>query len=96
MRRLPHSVRTVIGVILIILAIVTGPIPIVQGWMFFLAAVAVLGTDHVIVKWCYRQMERGKDWMQRFRLVRQCMRPLERAKEWLWSFMRKKDPEPKV
>lgn len=67
MRGLSHKVRTVIGVILIILAIITGPIPIIQGWMFFLAAVGVLGTDHVIIKWCYRQMERGKQWVLRLR-----------------------------
>lgn len=70
-----HKIRTVIGVILILLAIITGPIPLVQGWMFFAAAVAVLGTDHVIIKWCFRQIERAKVWVTRWRRTNQPPRP---------------------
>ena len=60
-----HTVRTVIGVFLLVLAVIGALLPFVQGWIFFAAAVAVLGTDHVIVKWCMRQMERGKEWVRR-------------------------------
>lgn len=70
-----HKIRTVIGVILIILSVITGPIPIVQGWMFFAAAIAVLGTDHVIIKWCFRQIERAKRWATRWRKTNQPPRP---------------------
>jgi protein-S-isoprenylcysteine O-methyltransferase Ste14 len=62
-----HTIRTVLGVILLILAGIGAVLPFVQGWLFFAAAVAVLGTDHVITKWCFRQMERGKQWVLRFR-----------------------------
>ena len=52
-----QKLRTALGVLLIILAVVTGPIPIIQGWMFFVAAIAVLGRDHPVIKWCFRQLE---------------------------------------
>ena len=53
-----HTIRTVVGVLLIIMGVIAGPIPILQGWMFFVAAVAVLGTDHAIVQWARRRLER--------------------------------------
>jgi len=59
-----HTIRTVLGIILLILAVIGSLLPLVQGWIFFLAAVGVLGTDHVIIKWCYRQMDRGKQWLR--------------------------------
>ena len=62
-----HKIRTVVGVILIILAVIGSLLPLVQGWIFFVAAVGVLGTDHTIIKWCYKQMEWGKDWVLRLR-----------------------------
>jgi hypothetical protein len=52
-----YTVRTILGVLLIILAIITGPIPIIQGWVFFVAAIAVLGTDHPLVRWGVRKLE---------------------------------------
>lgn len=62
-----HTVRTVVGIFLLVMAVIGSLLPIVQGWIFFVAAVGVLGTDHVIIKWCFRQMERGKEWVRRFR-----------------------------
>jgi protein-S-isoprenylcysteine O-methyltransferase Ste14 len=70
-----HKIRTVIGVILIILAVISGPIPLVQGWIFFAAAVAILGTDHVIIKWCFRQIERAKAWVTRWRKTNEPPQP---------------------
>ena len=57
--------RTVLGIGLLIMAVIGALLPIVQGWMFFAAAVGVLGTDHAIIKWCFRQLEwlrPLKDW----------------------------------
>jgi len=62
-----HTVRTVIGIFLLILAAIGAVLPLLQGWIFFGAAVAVLGTDHVITRWCFRQMERGKQWVLQVR-----------------------------
>jgi len=61
-----HKIRTVAGIALLIMAVIGALLPFVQGWIFFAAAVAVMGTDHVIIKWCFRQMERGKQLAQRF------------------------------
>ena len=49
--------RTVLGIALLVLAVIGALLPIIQGWMFFAAAVGVLGTDHPIIKWCFRQLE---------------------------------------
>jgi len=56
-----YTLRTILGVILILLAIITGPIPVIQGWIFFVAAIAVLGKDHPISKWCLARV----DWFRR-------------------------------
>ena len=45
-----HIVRTVIGVGLLILGVIGSLLPIVPGFVFFAAGIAVLGTDHVIVR----------------------------------------------
>lgn len=50
--------RRPLGIFLIILAIITGPIPIIQGWVFFVAAIGVLGKDDPIIQFCFRQMGR--------------------------------------
>ena len=49
--------RTVLGIGLLIMAVIGALLPILQGWVFFAAAVGVLGTDHPIIKWCFRQLE---------------------------------------
>lgn len=56
-----YTLRTIVGVLLILLAIITGPIPIIQGWVFFLAALAVLGRDHPISKWCLSWLEWARE-----------------------------------
>ncbi|MFM2125424.1 MAG: hypothetical protein RL328_1875 [Acidobacteriota bacterium] len=53
-----YTFRTIAGVLLILLAIITGPIPVVQGWIFFVAAIGVLGLDHPISQFCFRQLAR--------------------------------------
>jgi hypothetical protein len=66
-----HAIRTVAGVLLIIMGVIAGPIPILQGWMFVAAGIAVLGTDHALVKWGRKHvepwLERGKELWNRFR-----------------------------
>jgi hypothetical protein len=62
-----RKLRRGLGVFLIILAIVTGPIPIIQGWVFFVAAIGVLGKDDPIIQFCFRQMERFRPVQQWFR-----------------------------
>lgn len=59
------TLRTVAGVILLILGVIGSLLPVLQGWMFFAAAVAVLGTDHAIVQWAKRRLERYA-WARRF------------------------------
>ena len=49
--------RTVLGIGLLIMAVIGALLPVIQGWMFFAAAVGVLGTDHPIIRWCFRQFE---------------------------------------
>jgi uncharacterized membrane protein YbaN (DUF454 family) len=53
-----HTVRTILGVLLLIMSVIGGLLPVLQGWMFFVAAIAVLGTDHVIVRWGLRRIQR--------------------------------------
>ena len=45
-----HIVRTVCGVGLLILGVIGSLLPVVPGFVFFAAGIAVLGTDHVIVR----------------------------------------------
>ena len=46
-----HIVRTVIGVGLLILGAIGSLLPVVPGFVFIAAGIAVLGTDHAIVRW---------------------------------------------
>jgi uncharacterized membrane protein YbaN (DUF454 family) len=57
-----QKLRTAAGIGLLILAVIGAMLPILQGWMFFLAAVGVLGVDHPIIKWCRRQLNRFGIW----------------------------------
>lgn len=57
-----QKLRTIAGIGLLILAVIGAMLPILQGWMFFLAAVGVLGVDHPIIKWCRRQLNRFGIW----------------------------------
>ena len=87
-----HTIRTILGIGLLILAVIGIFVPVMPQLLFFMAAVGVLGTDHVIVKWCYRHMERYKD----YAIVKWCVKQTERAKEWVRRWQGKKDAEPKV
>ncbi|MGH9592212.1 MAG: hypothetical protein ACRD5L_03920 [Bryobacteraceae bacterium] len=51
-----HATRTTAGVGLLILGAIGILVPIVSGIPFLVAGVAVLGTDHAIVK-------RGRQWL---------------------------------
>ena len=53
-----QKLRRPLGILLILLAIVTGPVPIVQGWVFFVAAIGVLGKDDPIIQFCFRQIRK--------------------------------------
>lgn len=57
-----QKVRTALGIFLLIMAVIGALLPVLQGWMFFAAAVGVLGTDHAIIKWCRRQLNRFGIW----------------------------------
>lgn len=59
--------RTVLGIGLLIMAVIGALLPVLQGWMFFVAAVGVLGKDHPIIRWCFRQLEWLRPVQQWFR-----------------------------
>jgi uncharacterized protein YqgC (DUF456 family) len=60
-----HIVRTIIGVTLLILGVIGSLLPIVPGFVFFVAGIAVLGTDHVIVRRFQPYVLRGRAWLER-------------------------------
>ena len=59
-----QTFRTVLGIGLLIMAVIGSLLPILQGWMFFAAAIGVLGTDHPISRWCLNQLRRF-EWARR-------------------------------
>jgi len=77
------QLRTILGVALLIMAAIGAMLPLLQGWIFFAAAVGVLGTDHPIIKWCFRQMERLRPVME------WCRRQMQRV-----GFFKAKDAPP--
>lgn len=64
-----HVVRTVLGVGLLILGVIGSLLPVVPGFVFFAAGIAVLGTDHVIVRRFQPYVRRMRDfsraWLER-------------------------------
>jgi uncharacterized membrane protein YbaN (DUF454 family) len=64
-----HLVRTVIGVGLLILGVIGSLLPIVPGFVFFAAGIAVLGTDHAIVRrllpYFHRVRAALRKWLER-------------------------------
>ena len=60
-----HIVRTIIGVGLLILGVIGSLLPVVPGFVFFAAGIAVLGTDHVIVRRFQPLVRRGRAWLER-------------------------------
>jgi hypothetical protein len=57
-RRVQWPVRYTLAAILLVLAVVGALLPILQGWIFFLAAVAVLGRKSRLSQWLMRQVRR--------------------------------------
>lgn len=57
--------RTVIGVSLLILGVIGSLLPIIPGFVFFAAGIAVLGTNHVLVRRFHPYVRRGRAWLER-------------------------------
>jgi len=60
-----HILRTVIGVGLLILGVIGSLLPVIPGFVFFAAGIAVLGTDHAIVRRFHPYVLRGRAWLER-------------------------------
>jgi hypothetical protein len=60
-----HVVRTIAGVSLLILGAIGTLLPIMPGFVFFAAGIAVLGTDHVIVRRLQPYIRRVRAWLER-------------------------------
>jgi uncharacterized protein YqgC (DUF456 family) len=60
-----HIFRTVIGVGLLILGAIGSLLPVVPGFVFFAAGIAVLGTDHAIVRRLMPYVNRVRAWLER-------------------------------
>jgi uncharacterized protein YqgC (DUF456 family) len=58
-------VRTIIGVALLILGVIGSLLPIVPGFVFFAAGIAVLGTDHAILRRFQPYVLRGRVWLEK-------------------------------
>jgi hypothetical protein len=56
-QKVKRILRITAGFALLILGVICGPIPIVQGWPFVLAGLAILAVDYV---WAHRWMTRIK------------------------------------
>jgi uncharacterized protein YqgC (DUF456 family) len=55
----------VIGVALLILGAIGSLLPVVPGFIFFAAGIAVLGTDHAIVQRLLPYIRRVRSWLER-------------------------------
>lgn len=60
-----HIVRTILGVGLLILGVIGTLIPVMPGFVFFAAGIAVLGTDHAIVRRFRPYVLRVRAWLIR-------------------------------
>ncbi|MCU1340000.1 MAG: hypothetical protein JWO19_5581 [Bryobacterales bacterium] len=60
-----HMVRTVFGVGLLILGVIGTLLPVMPGFVFFAAGIAVLGTDHAIVRRFHPYVVRVRAWLER-------------------------------
>ena len=54
-----------IGVFLLIVGAIGSLVPIVPGFIFFAAGIAVLGTDHAIVRRLMPYVHRVRGWLER-------------------------------
>ncbi|HEV8412893.1 MAG TPA: hypothetical protein VGQ49_04815 [Bryobacteraceae bacterium] len=59
-----HIFRTVIGVGLLILGVIGSLLPVIPGFVFFAAGIAVLGTDHAIVRRFHPLVLRVRAWLE--------------------------------
>ena len=60
-----HVLRTVLGVGLLILGVIGTVLPVMPGFVFFAAGIAVLGTDHAIVRRILPYVQRVRAWLER-------------------------------
>jgi uncharacterized protein YqgC (DUF456 family) len=60
-----HVLRTVLGVGLLILGVIGTVLPVMPGFVFFAAGIAVLGTDHAIVRRILPHVHRVRAWLER-------------------------------
>ena len=60
-----HIARTILGVGLLILGVIGTLIPVMPGFVFFAAGIAVLGTDHVIVRRLHPYVQKVRGWLER-------------------------------
>jgi len=60
-----HLIRTILGVSLLALGLIGSLLPVVPGFVFFAAGIAVLGTDHVIVRRFHPLVQRARGWLER-------------------------------
>lgn len=55
-----RKARIAFGYFLLFMALVGSLLPVLQGWVFFVAAVGVLGLDNPVIQLILRQMARIK------------------------------------
>ena len=55
-------IRKVIGITLIIIGVISGFIPIIQGWVFILAGLALLGIKKKHIK---KGVKKVKNWLKK-------------------------------
>jgi uncharacterized protein YqgC (DUF456 family) len=60
----------VVGVALLILGAIGSVVPIMPGFVFFAAGIAVLGTDHAIVRRLMPYVHRVRGWLERRGIVK--------------------------
>jgi hypothetical protein len=60
--RMPLAVRLPLALVLLTIGIIAGFIPILQGWVFVLAALWLIFPDHA-----EQIVEKAKVWLQKFR-----------------------------
>jgi uncharacterized membrane protein YbaN (DUF454 family) len=69
-----HVLRTILGIGLLILGVIGSLLPVVPGFVFFAAGIAVLGTDHVIVRrllpYFHRLRAWSRGWLERWGILK--------------------------
>jgi hypothetical protein len=66
MKPVINTIKTIVGIILVIIGLIGGLIPIFQGWMFGIPGLMLLGSVFPPVKrWTQNIMEKAKKKMKR-------------------------------